>query len=665
MPRPGGGFFKFMRREHFRDYAYRGEPRKEGATGAQGYMGRFVREYLWRVRWMLLATVLVMGLNNSGAYIIAALNRVVVDRILVVTDGEGRPLAPPSGRGGASLAERDHRTVARTPPGEGQGRRMARGVRLNGRPAEAGKALFLLAFLYILSQAFFNFMARRAAALEVRLSTGILGELRADMHRKALALSLSSQQRITPGRLLSRIVSDTAAVRSETGLFIELTVNVVFKVAIGVCILLFSEWRVLMVLAVTVPAFLLIRRRYQPPMHQMQREQRHTNGALYALISQKMDSIKAVQSYGQQAQEELAFHRLTSAFSRDAIRVQWKFKVMDFYAWLTLHLANCVVFLGGGYLVATGRMTLGKLVFLQTLTQLFFQPVSEFTQLSFVLQRLQVALGRCFHILDEPLTITEAPDAVPLPKPLKEGIRIRDLSYRYGAERGEGESTLALSQVNLDVPAGEWLCIMGASGAGKSTLLHLLARLYKPTTGSIEYDGIPLEKVRMDSLRRELGVVPQEAQIFSGTVRDNIAYGLPEATNRQIVAAAQAAQLHEVIMGMPVQYETLIGEKGQSLSGGQRQRLSLARALLCDPGVLLLDDCTSALDAHTERKIQETLMSQLAGRTAVIVSQRVSMAIRCQHIAVLENGRLSEYGTHRELLARGGFYATLFREQTR
>ena len=165
-------------------------------------------------------------------------------------------------------------------------------------------------------------------------------------------------------------------------------------------------------------------------------------------------------------------------------------------------------------------------------------------------------------------------------------------------------------------------------------------------------------------MRSRLGVVPQEAQIFSGSVRDNIAYGFPDASNQQILEAAKDAQLHDFILEMPVQYETLIGEKGQSLSGGQRQRLSLARALLCKPEVLLLDDCTSALDANTERRIQETLIQKLAGRTAVIVSQRVSMAVRCQHIAILDNGRISEYGTHQELLAKHGFYETLFNEQT-
>jgi len=660
----GGGLLKFLSHDHTRDYPYRGKQREEKSGEKKNYTLRFCREYLWPYRWLLLATVLVMGLNTSGSYCIAALNRYVVDNILVVTDTNGRPTPAYEKMGSRGAQRRDHSIAARNPPAESQGRRIARGIRLSRRPVEAGKALLLLAMLYVATHIFFNLLSRHVAKLEVTLMNKVQGRLREDMHKKVLELSLSYQQKMSPGRLLSRIISDTGAVRNEIAYIIELLVRIVGLAGIGTGILLVSEWRVLVVLLLTMPFFVIIKRHYVPKMHFMQREQRFTNGALYGLISQKMDAIKAVKSYGQQDAEALNFRRLSSVYIRDASQVQWRYKVMGFLSWLALHFANCAVFLFGGYLVTLGEMSLGKLVFLRFLTQLFFQPVSDFTEMTFTNQDLQVALGRCYGVLDVKPEITEDPDAVDFPKPLAHGIHIKDLSYHYNdGEKDAGKDVL--SGVNLDVPAGEWLCIMGASGTGKSTLLHLLARLYTPTKGSIDYDGVPLEKIRFASLRTSLGVVPQEAQIFSGSVRDNIAYGNPEATNQQIIKAAQDAAMHDFILEMPVQYETLIGEKGQSLSGGQRQRLSLARALLCEPEVLLLDDCTSALDANTERKIQETLMTQLAGKTAVIVSQRVSMAVRCNHIAVLENGRVTEYGTHQELLEKKGFYETLFQEQTK
>jgi ATP-binding cassette subfamily B protein len=250
---------------------------------------------------------------------------------------------------------------------------------------------------------------------------------------------------------------------------------------------------------------------------------------------------------------------------------------------------------------------------------------------------------------------------VPLPSPLRTGVEIHNLSFSYGnADAGDA----VLRSVEFDVAAGSWVCLMGASGSGKSTLLHLLCRLYDPSHGIIRFDGVPLSKVRLDSLREKVGFVPQTPQIFSGTVRDNITYGKPDATPSEIMAAAKMAEMHDFILEMPVQYETLVGERGTTLSGGQRQRLSLARALLTDPEVLLLDDCTSALDANTERRIQETLARNLRGKTAIIASQRVSMAKRCDRIVVLENGVVSESGTHGELLAQGGFYSRLHAQQT-
>jgi ATP-binding cassette subfamily B protein len=301
--------------------------------------------------------------------------------------------------------------------------------------------------------------------------------------------------------------------------------------------------------------------------------------------------------------------------------------------------------------------------------------VLEFSQLSFVLQRLRISLLRVAGVLDREVEITDDPNAVEFPRPIRHGIEVRNLAFTYPAaklSREVDESSAeppippepVLRDVSFSVPAGTWLCIMGASGCGKTTLLHMLSRLYVPQKGEILIDGIDLQKINLLSLRKAVGVVPQEAQIFSGSMKENISYGFPDASNEQIMNAAKAAQMHDFILEMKTQYETLIGQKGASLSGGQRQRLSLARALLTDPELLILDDCTSALDANTERKIQETLAQILVGKTAIMVSQRVSMAMRCHKILVLEDGLVKEYGTHRELLQKHGFYSKLFSQQT-
>ncbi|MBR6470627.1 MAG: ABC transporter ATP-binding protein [Victivallales bacterium] len=659
-------------REHFRNYPYRTPPRQRDESGlGWGLYRRFLKEYLWPNRWALLLSVFLVAVNANYSYVISFFNRLVVDSILVVG---GEETAAPSSEATRVTAQ-DHIPAARQPPEASLGRRMAQGVRFTSRPAEAGRKLFWLAVIYILTQVIFNYIGRWAARRQIQVSQSILGKLREDLHQKVLALSLSYHHRLGAGRLLSRIMSDTAAAKNELNEVINVGARGVSMLVGGVVILLIGDWRILAMLAACLPAFMYLRRKTRPRVRRLQIEQRQTNSCIYGLVSQKMDAVKAVQSYGREPGEILAFHRLSSAYLRDAVRVEWYFMATNFWTWLIVHAVNCVVFLYGGYLVLQGRMTLGKMLFLQSTANLLFQPVNDFTQLSFILQRLQVALGRCFGVLDESPEIAEAPDAVPFPVPIRQGVTIEHLSFQYPEgsdssltpeerERNRSRARRALDDISLTVPAGQWLCIMGASGAGKTTLLHLLARLYTPTAGVIRFDGVDLQKIQFASLREKLGVVPQEAQIFSGSMRDNIAYGYLHATNRQILDAAAAAQMHDFIMEMPVQYETLIGEKGQSLSGGQRQRLSLARALLTNPEVLLLDDCTSALDANTERKIQETLAARLVGKTAIMVSQRISMAIRCHQIAVLTEGRVTELGTHQELLARGGFYAKLFHEQT-
>jgi len=310
-------------------------------------------------------------------------------------------------------------------------------------------------------------------------------------------------------------------------------------------------------------------------------------------------------------------------------------------------------------LVLQGQLTLGQMLFAQGAAASLFGPVLQISFLNVTLTNLLVSLRRLADIFDEPLEIDDRPNAVPFPAPLRHGLSLRHVRFRF-----PGAADPILQDISLDVPAGGWLCIMGASGTGKTTLLHLLARLHEPESGEILVDGLPLANLRIDSLRQHLALVPQEARIFSGTVRDNICYGLPGASPTQIMAAARASEFHDFIMTLKVQYETLLGEKGVSLSGGQKQRLSLARALLTNPDLLLLDDCTSALDAETEAKIQETLARILSGKTAVIVSQRISMARRCHRIAVLQDGLVAEYGTHAELVARGGFYARLHAQQT-
>ena len=660
------------KRDHFRGYQYRPplRRREDLQTDWPLYL-RFIRQYVWPFRWSLITCMLLVAVNSNYVYVISYMSRIVVDNILVI----GEPAqAPVTDRPSITAPDRN---LQRQPsrPAIGMGRHIDLGHTVSHRPPEAGRRLLWLAITYLLTQGLFNTLGRLAARRHIVVSQGIMGSMREDMHRKVMELSMSYHQAMSPGRLLSRILSDVESANVEMlALFISGT-HCVTMMLVGFSILVTVQWRLALFVAIVMPIYTWMFKVKRPEIRYLNQELRHTNACLYGLVSQKLDAIKAIQSYGREPGEELAFHRLVSCFFRDALKIQWLSTSLNSKAQLLSHCCNCAIFLYGGKMVLDGDMSLGRMIFVHSTTITLFQPVLEFTQLGFVLQRLRISLLRIAGVLDKEPEITEDPNSLLFPRPIQQGIEVRNLTFTYPAlkfnREAEGEDDTpplplepVLKDVSFVVPAGTWLCIMGASGSGKTTLLHNLSRLYEPDKGEILVDGINLSLFNLQSLRRAVGVVPQEAQIFSGTMKENISYGFPDASNEQIMEAAKAAQMHDFILEMKVQYETIVGQKGTSLSGGQRQRLSLARALLTNPELLILDDCTSALDANTEQKIQETLAKILRGKTAIMVSQRVSMAMRCHKILVLEDGRVKESGTHKELLALQGFYAKLHSQQT-
>ncbi len=662
----------FELKEHFRDYAYRNPlPKRERMTTDWPLYFRFLKGYVWPHRRLLALCLFFTGINVNYSYFVNYLSRYAVDNILVVSPPVEMGDEKPEPR--VVHADKD---AARPPsrPEIGMGHRIDLGYTSLRRPPEAGRKLFLLGMFYILVQCFFNMLGRLSARYVIITAQEITRSLRDDMHRKVMELSLSYHQAMNPGRLLSRILSDVESAQAEmVALLVNGFANVILMCG-GLVILLVSDWRIAAFILAIMPVYSWLFSKQRPRIRSISREQSHTNACMYGLVTQKIDAVKAVQSYGQEKHEALLFHRLASSFFRDAAVVQWLAMILGTQASMLVHFCNCTIFLFGGYMVVKGEMTLGRLVFLNATANILFQPTLEFTNLAFVLQRLRISLLRIAAVLDQKPEIVDDPHSRLFPSPIRKGIEIRHLQFAYNNDYVREVDEIdgapkpppppVLRDISFFVPAGTWLCIMGASGCGKTTLLHLLSRLYEPTAGAILVDDVDLNEYNLASLRHSLGVVPQEAQIFAGTIRDNIAYGNPDATNEQIMDAAKAAQLHDFILGMKVKYETIVGQKGNSLSGGQRQRLSLARALLTDPQLLLLDDCTSALDANTERKIQETLAQILVGKTAIMVSQRISMAMRCHQICVLENGVISECGTHQQLLANHGFYAKLYAQQT-
>jgi subfamily B ATP-binding cassette protein MsbA len=312
----------------------------------------------------------------------------------------------------------------------------------------------------------------------------------------------------------------------------------------------------------------------------------------------------------------------------------------------------------GGREVLAGRLTGGALIAFLVYGINIAGSLGAFTSLYTQLQEAAGATRRIFALLDEQPEIADAPGAVPIP--LVAGrITIEDVSFAYpGTEH-------VLHNISLEIPPGEVLALVGPSGAGKSTLFNLIPRFYDPTSGRLCLDGHDLRQVTLASLRSQIGVVPQETQLFSGTVRENLRYGRLEASDAELEAAASVANAEEFITRLPQGYDTLVGERGVKLSGGQRQRIAIARAILKDPRILLLDEATSSLDSESEGLVQEALERLMRNRTSVIIAHRLSTVHKANRIAVLEAGHLVELGRHTELMDQDGLYARLYRLQFR
>ena len=312
----------------------------------------------------------------------------------------------------------------------------------------------------------------------------------------------------------------------------------------------------------------------------------------------------------------------------------------------------------GGNSVINGSITAGSLVAFLTYAVNISNPIKRLSRVIGNIQKALAAAQRVFDVLDLPEDIQNAPDAKALPK-VKGDVRFNDVSFAYN------ENEEVLSHVSFEVKPGEMVAFVGPSGAGKSTVASLLPRFYDAINGSITIDGQDIRKVTLDSLREQVGIVPQETVLFNGSVYDNILYGRLDATREEVEAAAKAANAHDFIMQLPNGYETMLGDRGMNISGGQRQRISIARAILKNPQILILDEATSALDTESERVVQEALDRLMVGRTSFVIAHRLSTIKNADKIMVLEKGQLIEQGNHDELMATDGLYAHLYKIQYR
>jgi len=483
----------------------------------------------------------------------------------------------------------------------------------------------------------------------------VLQDLRARMFTHLQTLPVSFYSRKQAGVIISRLTNDVQAldqlvtdgVVTLFGSSLTLIGTAVILVVLDLELALLT-FLVFPVLGIASLAFRII----SADAYRLTRER---VAAISAYLQETLSGVRVVKAFAQEPRHRERFSELNDD-NRDANMTTVNLNAAYFPGVELLSaLVSVGILLYGGAQAIQGEVTIGVLVAFIAALQNFFDPIQSLSQFYTTYQSGMAALDKIFELLDEQPDLADRPGATDLPH-IRGKITFEHVSFAYG------DDAFALRDVDLVVPAGQTIALVGMTGAGKSTFAKLVARFYDPTSGAVLVDGVDLRGVTQRSLRSQMGIVPQEAFLFSGTIRENIAFGRPEATPEEVIAATRAVGAHEFVTGLPAGYETEVGERGVSLSAGQRQLVAFARALICDPRILVLDEATSNVDIHTETRIEDGLRRLLAGRTAIVIAHRLSTIQRADRIVVLDHGGVVEEGSHDELLDARGAYWRLYRD---
>ncbi|MGB2874254.1 MAG: ABC transporter ATP-binding protein [Gaiellaceae bacterium] len=481
----------------------------------------------------------------------------------------------------------------------------------------------------------------------------ILADLRNLLFRHLQRLSLGFYERNRAGVIISRLTNDVEALdQLVTDGVTSLVQNTLTLVGSAI-ILFFLNWRLALATLTVMPALAVATTLFRKYSARAYRDVRERLGLVTATLAEDIAGMRIVQAFTRETEAERNFRQVSERY-RDANQRTVVLNGLYFpFVDLLSAIATAVVLGYGGYLVFGRSMTAGTLFAFVGYLANFFDPVQQLSQLYNTFLSATAALDKIMDVLDEEPEIRNKPDAYELPR-IEGHVRFEEVRFGYG------DGPEVLHGLDLDIPAGTTVALVGHTGAGKSTIAKLLARFYDPREGRITIDEHDLRDVTQESLRGQLGIVPQEGFLFAGTVRENISFGRPGASDEDVVAAASAVGANDFVLRLEDGYETQLQERGSRLSLGQRQLVALARALLADPRVLILDEPTSSVDIGTERKIEQALRTLLAGRTAFVIAHRLSTIRDADLIVVLEHGRLVEQGTHKELMRRRGLYTSLY-----
>ncbi len=527
--------------------------------------------------------------------------------------------------------------------------------------------------------------------LSARAGEGIIYDLRRQAYAHLQAMSLRFFTATRTGELISRLNTDVVgAQQAITGTFVTIVSNVV-SVAVILAVMVQTEWRLTLLAVAALPLFVFPARRGARVLRRVTQQQMEHNAAMSAILQETFNVSGAllVKLFNRSEAEQTKFAS-EAAHVRDlgvrrALIGRWFFAALG----LVSAVGTAAVFWVGGWLVIRNVITLGDVVMFSALTGQLYGPLSALSNARVEFATSLVSFERVFEVLDLPVDITEAADPTHL-SDIAGSIEFDAVSFRYEGEGpagleqvkrfrawGHGEAggpqaepmasgrEWAIEDVSFTIAPGEMVALVGPSGAGKTTISYLVPRLYDVDLGAVRIDGHDVRQLTLGTLGEGIGVVTQESYLFHDTIAANLRYARPDATDADLEAAARAANIHEFIASLPSGYDTVVGERGYRLSGGEKQRLAIARVILKDPSILILDEATSHLDSQSEALIQDALEHVMEGRTSLVIAHRLSTVLAADRILVLDGGRLVESGSHAELVGTGGLYATLYETQFR
>jgi ATP-binding cassette, subfamily B, bacterial len=510
-----------------------------------------------------------------------------------------------------------------------------------------------VALLYLASVAVGALASRGRIAWTGRVGERLLFDLRLRIFAHLQRLSVDFFSRERAGRLMSRMTSD---LESLTQLFqeglVQMAVQVLTIVAVTGVLIWLDPGLALVTLLVVVPAMAVLTWWFRGASNRAFDDVRDRVADVLAHLQESLSGVRIVTAHNRQLRNLIEHRRIALAYRRANDRSATVGAIYGGSTEAVGLLGQAVILVVGGRRVLDGTLTIGQLAAFVLYLTAFFAPIQQMVQLYNVYQQGQASVRKLRDLLGTEPTVVEAPDAVALP-PLEGEVRLEGVTFAYEPGRP------VLVDIDLVVPAGETLAVVGETGAGKSTIAKLVNRLHDPTQGRVTLDGHDLRTVTLDSVRRQVGTVPQEAFLFGGSIRDNVAFARPDVSDEEADAACRAVGLGDLLDRLPDGLDTPVHERGVSLSSGERQLLALARAFLARPRILVLDEATSNLDLRSEARIEAALDTLLEGRTAILIAHRLATAMRADRIAVVHDGRLVELGTHEDLVAAGGRYAAM------